>query len=528
MHPYSLVRRFIAATLFASAVFAPVSSRAQDQLADGITLEEIRVESFSTLQDLARRTAHEPFVPRASLPQKLAALSYDQYQSITFRPDRGIWYHTGLPFWLETFHRGFVQRDRITLSILEGGQAKQIPFSRSDFNYETDLRESAEIANSGHAGFKVAGRFPGQADGQEMLTFLGSSYFRARSAQTLYGTSARGLAVNIALNQDEEFPFFKSFWVTRPNPSDTTIQILALMDSPSLVGAYQFDFQPDKIESKLSVRCSIFFRGTPEKVGIAPLTSMWMWGDGLQGPAKDARPSVHDSDGLLIRDDRGWTWRPFARQSYPSVSKFEINELRGFGLMQRNRAFYHYDDHNAHYEKRPSVYVHPRSDWGPGTIELLELPGAHEGVDNIAAYWIPQRKLTPRTPLDLRYDVSFFPGDHGSERGIARATDLAIDRGGKSITATVRFSGELLREQRIENTTILVQTTRGNVISKSLDALDSGDWKVTLELEPTEKAPVEISMTLMDHEKRLSEHFMYLCPPQEPEFVYPAVYTRVE
>lgn len=520
------MRLHFLASVFALATLA--NAAAQDRISATATLQARYVDSFASLKRLAEQTVQETFAPKPELPSELASLSYNQYQSIQFRPDKGVWYHDGLPFWLETFHRGFVQRDRITLSVLEGGTSKRIPFSTSNFTYESPLHDQSAIADSGHAGFKVAGRFPGQSDGQEMLTFLGSSYFRARSAETLYGASARGLAVNIAMNQTEEFPFFRAFWVARPDPSDETIQILALMDSPSVVGAYQFDFQPGNVESGVEIRCSLYFRSVPEKIGIAPLTSMWMWGDGLKGPAKDARPSVHDSDGLLVRSDQGWTWRAFARQSYPSVSRFEINELRGFGLLQRNRAFYHYDDHNAHYEKRPSVYVQPHGDWGPGTIELLELHGAHEGVDNIAAYWIPQTTPSTDTSLDLRYKVSFFPGDHGSERGIARATDLSIDRSGESITVKVRFSGDSLKGKSSQATQVVATTTRGKLVSKSLDVLDSGDWSVSLDLEPTEKAPIEIILTLMHYDERLSERFTYLCPPEEPEFVYPAVYTRTE
>lgn len=238
-------------------------------------------------------------------------------------------------------------------------------------------------------------------------------------------------------HREEEFPFFRGFWVVRPKQDERCVTVLALLDSPSVAGAYKFELTPGMHESQLQVESVLHFRRSPDKVALAPLTSMWIWGDGLDGPPKDARPAVHDSDGLLVQhrketvtpDDSGppssdgasseetseWTWRAFARQSYPSVSRIAVDQLIGFGLMQRNRSFYHYDDHNARYDLRPSVWVTTDLPWSDGVIELLELPGAHEGVDNIAAYWVPDCRPTVGEPIKLNYTVSFFAGDYGRQ-----------------------------------------------------------------------------------------------------------------
>ena len=326
---------------------------------------------------------------------------------------------------------------------IDKSKAEQVPFSSKNFSFGEKVQGLASLDDSGHAGIKIVGRFPGFGDVQEILTFLGSSYFRGRSGATAYGASARGLAVDISLPRDEEFPFFKAFWVMKPEPTDQDVTLLALMDSPSICGAYEFKLVPGSIETKISVKLSLHFRKVPEKIGIAPLTSMWIWGDGLKGPAMDNRPAVHDSDGLLIRtaDDK-WIWRALARQSYPSVSKIYSGEISGFGLLQRNRSFYHFDDHNAQYHKRPSVWIEPKENWKNGCVELLELPGAHEGIDSIAAYWIPNERPQIDVPLTLEYDVLFFPGDHSQEKTIARATDFSIQRKNDAIDLTVRFSGD--------------------------------------------------------------------------------------
>lgn len=493
-----------------------------------------QVASFADLDRLAADLAARPYQRPQPLLKALAELEYEQYREIQFKPEKGIWWNSESPFSLETFHRGFVQTDRVALFTIDDRQVTEIPFSPSNFDYRTPLEDVESLVDCGHAGVKVVGRFAGSNDAQEMLTFLGSSYFRARSGQTVYGTSARGLAVDIGLPRDEEFPAFKAFWIFKPEPGDSSLKALALLDSPSVSGAYQFELTPGNDETGVRVECSLHFREPPEKIGLAPLTSMWIWGDGLDGPPLDRRPAVHDSDGLLVETAAdGWIWRAFARQDYPSVSTIAVDDLRGFGLLQRNRAFYHFDDHNAQYHKRPSVWVQPTCDdsenaFSQGHIELLELPGAHEGVDNIAAYWVPNQKPKLDEPLRLSYDVRFFPGDLAHQDFVARATNLDVRRRKEVIVLKTRFSGEAIRDMAKGTITIDERLVRGIAVSKSLEPTDTGDWIATLVIKPSEQAPVEVSLRLMDENRYLSERFDYLCPPTEPTFMYPQVYTRKE
>ncbi len=496
--------------------------------AESVNADEMnRVTSFEGLVHLASSMSSQEFVPREPLPQALADLTYEEFCQIQFRHKKAVWWETPAPYWIETFHRGFVQQDCVSLFTIENSTAKQVPFSSENFDFGEKVQGLATLDVSGHAGIKIVGRFPGFGDVQEILTFLGSSYFRGRSGATAYGASARGLAVDISLPRDEEFPFFKAFWIVKPEATDEEVTLLALMDSPSVCGAYEFKLVPGSVETKISVKLSLHFRKIPEKIGIAPLTSMWIWGDGLQGPPGDKRPAVHDSDGLIIRTaDDEWIWRTLARQSYPSVSKIYSGEIRGFGLLQRNRSFYHFDDHNAHYHKRPSVWIEPKQNWKNGSVELLELPGAHEGIDSIAAYWIPDERPQIGVPLTLEYDVLFFPGDHSEEKTTARATDFSIKRKNDDIDLTVRFSGVAVKD--LKTVSIQESFVRGELVSKSAQKTDTGDWLVTLRFRATEAAPIELGVTLMDNESTVSERFMYLCPDKEPSFVYPEVYTRSE
>lgn len=499
-------------------------------------LNYVQVDDFDDLDRLAKRTAAADFVPKPSIDPALAALDYDDYIKIGFKYQNATWWGGESPFWIETFHPGFVQRENVMLFVREDGFNRQIKFSTDDFNYDIEDFEPEKLSVSGHAGIKIAGKFPGGAT-QEMLTFLGSSYFRGRSEHTIYGASARALAVDVALNKDEEFPFFRAFWVHQTADDAKTVRVLALMDSPSVAGAYQFDLTPGLVTTSIDVTASLHFRHVPEKVALAPLTSMWIWGDGLAGPPKDARPSVHDSDGLLIRtknsrSDGGddWLWRAFARPSYPSVTRFAADRLAGFGVMQRNTAFYHFDDHNAQYHKRPSVFVTPTKGWPAGEIELLEIPGEHEGVDNIGAYWIPAGGVSTDDPLTFGYRVDIFGGTHPDETNVAHATNFQIERpvtDDEPIEMTIRFaSGPIANLADDATIEVMMSTIRGHAEKKSLQKTETGDWLLTLELKPTENAPMELRVGLRHEGQPITETFAYLMPESEPTFVYPDVYTR--
>lgn len=493
-----------------------------------------QVRSFQQLCELAESISQQEYRPQAPLPKPLNEFQYDDYIKIQFRPERATWWNQDLPFWLETFHRGFVQTDKVqlfTLSPLAGGLpiCQRVSFSKNDFTYDNPLNAS-EIPAAGHAGLRIVGQLPGRPDAEEMMTFVGSSYFRARSGDTVYGSSSRGLAINVALNLEEEFPDFRAFWVQRPEKNSEKLELLALLDSPSVSGAYRFQFKPGAYLAKTDVLAELYFRKLPEKVGIAPLTSMWTWGDGLKGPPKDQRPSVHDSDGLLIRTgDQNWRWRAYARQSYPSVTSISIDQLVGFGVLQRNRAFFHYDDHNARYHERPSVWVTPNEPWNSGRVELLELPGAHEGVDNIAAYWIPDDLPDVGEPYRLSYCVEFFAGDPPDHNQMAKATNLSVDRSDDCIAMEIRFAGPAIRSLAAEDQPeIKSNSVRGKLYETKISRTDTGDWILTTSIAPEGDAPVEIDLQLLSNGQIVSERFTYLLPPVEPEFVYPAVYTRQE
>jgi len=494
-----------------------------------------RVTSFADLQRYAQEKAGEAFIPSPQLPAELENLSYDQFRLIHYRHDHGVWLKEKSPFWFEAFHRGFVHRDQVRINTLAEDGEQEYRFDPRHFEYRGELATLKVPVETGYAGVKLAGFFPGSDDPQEMVTFLGASYFRARAGNTVYGSSNRGLAINVGSNQPEEFPVFREFWIQKPNRADANVTVLALMDTESLTGAYQFTFQPGQTVSEMFVRASLYFRKQPEKLALAPLTSMWMWGDGLVGPPLDKRPSVHDADGLLVKADEEWTWRALSRQSYPSISRIEANNLQGFGLLQRDTNYERYRDDQALYHKRPSIWIEPQSRFPAGYMELMELPGAHEGIDNIGAYWVVSEPIKTDEPFDYEYKIKYFSGDlpEADRSSLAKATrtDVVRHNGEQSeIEFWVDFEGPALSSvSDPETTTIELATIRARVTNQRIKKRSPTKWTVIVTVEPeSNDGPCEIRARIKQNEKPLTERWAYLCAVEPPKYRYPSVYTRIE
>lgn len=513
-----------------------------------------QVQTFSDLVEMARTISARPMRPLASAPELFTALSYDDYITIRYRGGGAYWQNSKSPFLMETFHQGFVQKDKVDLFVQTPQGNQWVPFDPDRFDYGGVQFDPATLENAvpqaGHAGVKLIERID-EEDLQEMMTFLGASYFRARSHDTVYGTSARGLAVDVALPIEEEFPRLRTFWIRRPFPGDDSIRVMSMLDSTACTGAFEFTIVPGEHTTSVNVRAEIFPRQgqSSRKFAIAPLTSMWMWGDGLRGPSLDQRPHVHDSSALVIEPDQGPTiYRPLARISYPSVSRFEVDSLVGFGLVQRHRDPKSFLDSNAKYERRPTVTVTPSRSWRGGVIELLEIPGAHEGVDNIGAYWIPPEMPDAGESLSLAYRIDFTSekiawGESNSETSLARIESIDVSRTGSQIRLSARLVGENLADVDLEKMVMKIATVRGEVVAQDREKTadtetsdtETSDAATTdaaidasVTIVATEDAPTEITIEFLVDDQPIAETLSYLCPQNEPEFVFPAVYTKQE
>ena len=531
--PSKVVRYCLLSVALCAAPFSIVLTSSvgfTDDPKAAIKSSESNIHTFEDLQQAAARLATQPFEESPALPNAWSKLTYDEYRKVVFDPNRAIWRSEGAPFFLEAFHRGFVHKDRVTLHSISNGSVETIPFKSSLFDYRGSLDGTSLVPDFGFAGFRLVGKFPAHSDWQEMLTFLGASYFRARTASGVYGASARGMAIDVGMNKPEEFPVFRSFWIQKPLEWSTTVRLLALMDSPSVVGAYQFQFNPGANESTLDVDATLFLRHAVERVGFAPLTSMWMWGDGLAGPREDERPEVHDSDALLMHcstdQQDEWTCRSLMRQNYPSIVQYPQTKLLGFGLAQRDTQLDHFNDNEAKYHLRPSIWVEPTTEWGSGAIYLLELPAEHEGIDNIAVWWTPSDHIAPQTAFPLSYRVTFASGDptkHSLLKVIAHR--VARPEGIKNpYVIGLDFASGMKTAENIDfsNVEVVSSGVRCQVESTKVGRNEDGSHSISLSVVPsTDTEPFELKVQLFRNSLPISEVWSYLCPIQPPPVALP-------
>lgn len=400
---------------------------------------------FVYVERIAKERAGKEFsADQAKVPEVLQKLSYDAYREIHFNPDKSLWREGGLKFRLEFFHPGYLYHKPVTLHEFTETHVQRIRFSTALFDYGTNADLAGKVpVSSAYAGFRLQYPLNRPDKYDEVAVFLGDSYFRMLGRGQRFGLSARGLALNAGL-EHEEFPAFREFWIGKPKPEEDSVTIYALLDSPSVTGAYKFIIRPGE-DTTADVTAELFFRRAVDQVGIAPLTSMYAFGENTFSPPPDFRPEVHDSDGLLIATQNGdRIWRPLCNEVRNRRSVFEIPALQGFGLLQRDRDFAHYEDIEAAYHLRPSAWVEPQGEWTGGSVQLVELLSATEAADNIVAFWRPVPSPSPGVPFSFAYRLH-WQSERASPDGIVVATRVGISLGQEKVyEIVVDFVGDKL------------------------------------------------------------------------------------
>lgn len=377
---------------------------------------------YAWLKGRANYLSQQPYVSHAGeVPQGIQALTWDQYMQIAFKADQALWKNEPSLFQGQFFHLGLFFKTPITLYELHEGQVRPIIYDPAMFTYGSSKIKTRELPKDlGFAGFRLAYHTDWSRD---VVAFLGASYFRAVGSAMQYGLSARGLAVDCALPRAEEFPVFTHFWLEKPGPGSDMTTVYALLDSPSITGAYRFDIRPGKILT-MKVDAALYPRKPIERLGIAPLTSMFLCAENDRRMSYDWRPEIHDSDGLAIHTGSGeWLWRPLNNPPSLRFNAYMDDNPKGFGLIQRDQNFDHYQDDGVFYHKRPSLWVEPLDSWGPGSVQLVEIPTLDETFDNIVAFWNPAAPVEPGQELLFSYNL--YWGTElpvGNHRGYVRDT----------------------------------------------------------------------------------------------------------
>ena len=465
--------------------------------------------TFETLLEDAKRRASTSYAPqRNSVPSALDKLSPEQYRSIHFNPNAGIWRAENLPFRLELLRAAPNIPAPVTVSTVEDGLAKDLVATPVMFQMTGTIPAQLSHVAVPLSGFRVRSRINSPKVWDEFLVFQGASYFRAVAKNLLYGLSARGLAINTGEPAGEEFPIFTHFWIERPAPRANSLVIYALLESASATGAYKFTVTPG-VDTQIEVELSLFPRTEMRVVGIAPLTSMFLFDETNRGRLDDYRPEVHDSDGLQITTKSGeQLFRPLANPLKLQVSAFTTQVPQGFGLVQRSRQQSDFQDIDAQYERRPSAWVTPKGDWGNGAVELVEIPSGRETNDNIVAFWRPAQALTPAHPAQYAYSIAWNdepPLPKGLGRVIATRSGASIDRKRRVFILDIIGAGEKLDGLRLDLTSSAGAISNSTLVSNgALHGL-----RASFELDPKDAELIELRLRVMRGDTPASETWLY-------------------
>jgi len=380
---------------------------------------------------LAEKLAARPYAPGASVPKFFREINYDTYRNISFRPDKTLWRDPNLRFQLQFFHPGYLFSRMVHLNEFTGTHTQPIPFTPDFFDYHNLSVPLLSRLGLDFAGFRILSPLNRPEAWDEVISFVGASYYRALGRHQDYGASARGLALNAGGPVPEEFPDFVEYWAGKPEPGANSVTVHALLDGPTVAGAYTFVITPGE-DTVIETHATLFFRQNAAVPGFIPVSSMFWFGENSPDRAGDFRPEVHDSDGLLIAPDATTRlWRPLRNPAAVSATDFATPAFAGFGLLQRDRAYTSYEDFVGRYERRSSVWTEPIGPWPPGHVRLVELPARGEYEDNVTVFWTPEDKIPTGRPFALAWRQKWSSGPaFGGPPGWVSATRQTLHEGG--------------------------------------------------------------------------------------------------
>ena len=476
---------------------------------------------FETIVDRAKALANEKYQPPPEVPGFLRNLNYQEYQAIRFNPEASLWREGRSHFQVMMVPPGSFYTHPVKLNQIDATGVQPISFDKSAYSFPTEGLAKRIPADLGHAGFKLTFPMGEGTEQNQFLVFAGASYFRGVGADNRFGISARGIAVNTGLASGEEFPSFVEFWLERPGAGSGRMRVYGLLNGPSVAGAYRFDIKPGQ-ETKIDVTAELFFRKAVDQPGLAPLTSMFYYGENTPRPAGEWRPQVHDSNGLLIHDEGNeeWLWRPLVNPSRLRLSYLQVKRLGGFGLIQRDTEFQQFEDAEARYELRPSTWVSPRQGWADGEVVLVEIPTDSETNDNIVAFWKPGEDITAGAQHSFAYSLSFGGRDlAGQEVGRVGKTFVGDGNriGGGNTEGAYRvivdFAGgplDSLKPDAAVVSNVSVGSNGAEVIEHFVEFIEAdNNWRLSMLVRPGNGPDPVFRGQLMLDNKPLTEVWSY-------------------
>jgi periplasmic glucans biosynthesis protein len=492
----------------ASANVAPPS--AAQEAPRGFALGEPSPFDPSMVTDAARIMSKQPFKPlSADIPEAFRDLGYEQYAAIRQRPGSAIWASDNTGFAIEPLHRGFIFSTPMEIYLVEEGKTRRLIYDSALFEFGK-LAVPKNLGDIGFSGFRVLAQVQGGFS--ELAIFQGASFFRAIAPGQSLGTMARAMSIKTADPQGEEFPAFRTVWIERPTLAAGALVMHALIGSESVTGAYRFTLRPGEA-TIIDTECALFARAAVDNFGLATMSATHLSGPIDARCNVDLRPSVSEVSGLQMLTGKGeWLWRPVANRDTLQISTFVDENPRGFGFLQRDRNFDHYQDDDQHFETRPSLWIEPIGDWSAGDVQFVEIPSDSETNDNIIGYWKPKQPLASGSETFFAYR-QFWCWNPPEPAPLAIATQSRSGRGSspKRRRFMVEFTGENLRlPQNAEAMKPNLTASPGSLTALgTFTSADKKSCRILFELDPGNKAFSELRLVLEAAGKPISETWLY-------------------
>jgi periplasmic glucans biosynthesis protein len=462
-----------------------------------------------SVAEMARQLAKAPFkAPKTALPDPFANLTYEQYVGIRPQPGSALWSGDNVGFAIEPLHRGFIFSTPVEINIVDNGMARRVLYDRAAFDFGK-LQPPADASDIGFSGFRVLNAVAGQGL-QEAAIYQAASFFRAKARGQTMGVTARGLSIRTGDPEGEEFPLFRGFWIEKPTLAANALIIHALLDSTSATGAFRFTLRPGEA-TIIDTELTIFARAAVDHFGLGSITGMYLFGDLAPPKLPDVRPNVCEINGLQMLTGKGeWIWRPVANRETLQISAFLDQNPRGFGLLQRNRSFYTFQDDDQHWESRPSLWIEPIGDWGEGQVQLLEIPTVSENNDNIIVQWRPKNGLAEGATQSFAYR-QFWCWTPPARPTLAVCSGVRMGRIGKNVRFVVEFASDTFADpaRQAEIKANIVARPGQIVWSRSLASTERKSLRVAFDLEPSSEAFSELRLILEYSGQPASETWLY-------------------
>jgi periplasmic glucans biosynthesis protein len=488
-------------------------ARAAVEATRGFVLGEPSSFDPNVVTTAARNLSKQPFKPLPEdLPEAFRGLNYEQYAAIHERAG-GIWGADNIGFAIDPLHRGSIFSSPMEINLVADGKARRVIYDPALFDFAS-LAIPKNIGDIGFSGFRVLAS--GSAGLSELAIFQGASFFRAIAPDQTLGTIARALSIKTADPRGEEFPAFRRVWIERPTLATGALVIYALIDSESVAGSYRFTLRPGDA-TIIDTECTLFARTAVDHFGLGTMSAVHFFGPIDQRRNYDLRPSVSEVTGLQMLTGKGeWLWRPVANRETLQISAFADQNPRGFGFLQRDRNFDHYQDDDQRFEIRPSLWIEPIGDWSAGTIQLIEIPSDSEANHNIIAYWKPKQALAAGSETFHAYR-QFWCWNPPEQPALAIVTQSRSGQGStiKRRRFLVEFTGDILSVP--QNAAVMkpnLNASPGSIVFlRTFSSADKKTCRILFEIDPGSESYSEMRLVLESEGNPISETWLYRWTP---------------